>query len=92
MFTVVAYKLIRFAGELRLQLATVKWRKQTNKTQPYLVLDGNLVKTSHGRYVGLCELQRNLKSCQHSERGERGWYSGGGSGEVPRMTFLCASS
>lgn len=75
MFTVVAYKLIKFAGPLRLQLAMVKWRNQTSKTQPYLVLNGNLVKTSHGRNVGLCELQSNLKSCQHSERGERGRYT-----------------
>lgn len=55
----------------------VKWRKQTNKTQPYLVLDGNLVKTSYGTDVGLRELQSNLKSCQNSERGERGRYSEG---------------
>lgn len=93
MFTVVAYKLIKFAGELGLQLAMVKWRKQRSKTQPYLVLDGNLVKTSRGRNVGLCELQSNLKSCQHSERGERSWYSKGVVVKSPRVDdFLCASS
>lgn len=88
MFMVVAYKWIKFAGELRLQLATVKQRKQASKTQPYLVLDGNLVKTCHGTNVRFCDLQSNLKTCQHSERVGKGDGTGGSGGEVPRCGWL----
>lgn len=93
-FTVVVYKLIKFAGKLRLQLAMVKWRRQTSKTQTYLMVYDNTVKTSHGRNIGLHKLESNLESLQHAERGRKGLVQWGSGGEAPRvwMTFLWTSS
>lgn len=94
MFTVVAYKLIKFAGKLRLQLAMVKWRRQTSKTQTYLMVHDNTVKTSHGRNIGLYKLEGNLESLQHAERGRKGLVQWGSGGEAPKvwMTVLWTSS
>lgn len=97
MFTVVAYKPIKFAGRLRLQLAMVKWRKQTSKTQhraPSWCM-AIMWKQVMAEMQDCVSWKVTFKvSLQHAERGRKGSVQWGSGGEALKvwMTFLCVSS